>query len=510
MLIATEQFKKEVDDLFEKRKREIRGALSALDIENTENKIYYVSNNGDDSNDGLSAESAWRTTDRVSAADLCPGDAVLFCRGDIFRGGVVTRSGVSYGAYGEGEKPCIYGWDEDLASVSLWEEYDSEHHIWRYVKPIPDCGTLVFNGGECCSIKLIPSYDGTRFVCRDDESRAFDMREQMVRDLDIYWHFDSITTKEPSKGQDFAIPVVDKNSFGELYLRSDRGNPGEIFDSIEPLVKRVLFEVGGNSDVHIDNLCLKYTGNHAIAAGGKCVCGLKVTNCEIGWIGGSIQHYYGLDPNYPEGGRGSVTRFGNGVEIYGGCDQYEVSDCYIYQVYDAGITHQITTCGEKYVMKNVLYRGNVIERCVYSIEYFLEMNRGDTESYMQSIEICNNLMRESGYGWGQQRHNTDTPAHVKGWSYENRAFDFKIHHNIFDRAAYRMLHLVAKEASSCPCMYENTYIQHEGGRLGLYGPNAESAPEELAFDLLADKMVERVFGERDAKVYLLAEGTAKK
>jgi hypothetical protein len=127
MLIATEQFKKEIDDIFEKRKREIRGALSAPDIENTENKIYYVSNSGDDTNDGLSADSPWRTLGRVSGADLCPGDAVLFCRGDIFRGGVVTRSGVSYGAYGEGEKPCIYGWDEDLACGSLWEEYDRLH-----------------------------------------------------------------------------------------------------------------------------------------------------------------------------------------------------------------------------------------------------------------------------------------------------------------------------------------------------------------------------------------------
>ena len=38
------------------------------------------------------------------------GDAVLLKRGDIFRGNLVSaKSGVSYGAYGEGDKPCIYG-----------------------------------------------------------------------------------------------------------------------------------------------------------------------------------------------------------------------------------------------------------------------------------------------------------------------------------------------------------------------------------------------------------------
>lgn len=31
-----------------------------------------------------------------------------------------------------------------------------------------DVGTLVFNGGEAHSVKLIPSYIRGRFVCRDD------------------------------------------------------------------------------------------------------------------------------------------------------------------------------------------------------------------------------------------------------------------------------------------------------------------------------------------------------
>ena len=57
---------------------------------------------------------------------------------------------------------------------------------------------------------------------------------------------------------------------------------------------------------------------------------------------------------------------------------YQVSNCYIYQAYDAGVTHQVTTWGKKRVMSNVLYKDNLIEKCVYSIEYFLEMNNGDT------------------------------------------------------------------------------------------------------------------------------------
>lgn len=488
------------DKLAETRKREIRSASDALTVTGT---TYYVSNWGNDANDGLTPETAWATPARVSEAALCEGDAVRFRRGDLFRGNVQTKPGVGYGAYGEGEKPRLYGWDKGLADPALWEISDAAHHIWRMTEPILDPGTLVFNEGELHSIKLIPSYIDGRFVCRDDESRPFVMAEQMVRDLDIYWHFEDILTTKPSKGQDFPIPEMCSRSLGTLYLRCDRGNPGAVFSSIEALTRRAAFNVKSNANVHIDNICMKYIGLHAVAAGGECVQGLRVTNCEIGWIGGTIQHYFGTDPNYPEGGRGTVTRFGNGVEIYGGCKDYEVSNCYVYQIYDAGLTHQVTTNGKKRVMENVVYRDNLIEDCVYSIEYFLEMNNGDTESYMKGLEICGNFLRRSGYGWGQQRHNTHTPAHIKGWSYTNKASDYTVHHNIFDRAAYRMLHLVAAEAESCPKMWKNTYVQYLHNPLGQYGGNAVAEPPILPFDEQAAEHIATVFCDENAKVYTL-------
>lgn len=490
----------ELDALCEKRKQEILTSADALDIKG---KKYYVSSSGDDGNDGLSPTAAWRTLEKVSEAELEPGDGVLFRRGDLFRGSVIARGGVSYGAYGSGEKPKLYGWDKDLASPELWSLFDGEHNIWKLSEPILDPGTLVFNEGEAHSIKLIPSYINGRFVCRDDSEKEFDMRAEMKRDLDLYWHFDSILTENPSKGESFPIPDMTERSLGELYLRCDKGNPGAVFSSIEALTRRVMFRVGSAPNVRIDNLCMKYIGHHAVAAGGECVKRLCVTNCEIGWIGGTIQHYYGTDPNYPQGGRGTVTRFGNGVEIYGGCDDYTVSDCYIYQVYDAAITHQVTTRGNKRVMKNVRYERNLVENCVYSIEYFLEMDCGDTESYMQDIDINENILRTSGYGWGQQRHNTDTPAHIKGWSFTNRASDFSIRNNIFDRSAYRMLHLVAEKQEYCPKMSGNTYVQHKGGMLGQYGANEVSEPPILRFDDTVKDTVEHVFGDEDAHIVTL-------
>jgi len=496
---VTDEFLKQIDELGEKRKKEILESRDAIEIKGN---TYYVSADGDDKNDGRSPETAWKTLEKVTDADLSVGDGVLFRRGDIFRGFVDVHPGVTYAAYGCGDKPKFYGWDKSLADPNLWEIYDSEHNIWKLKEDILDCGTLVFNNGEAHSRKLIPSYINGKFVCREDESKLFDIAREMTEDLDIVCFYEGRMTTEETHGQTFPIPDIDDESLGELYLRCDRGNPGDVFREIEAVPRRSMFMVGNRPNVTINNLCLKYIGVHAVAAGGHSV-GLHVSECEIGWIGGSIQHYLGTDPNYPQGGRGTVTRFGNGIEVYGGCEDYVVSDCYIYQVYDAGATHQITTRGKKFKMTGIRYVNNLIEYCVYSIEYFLEKTNGDTESYIDDCEISGNIMRFSGYGWGQQRHNKNTPAHIKGWSYENTASNYSVHDNIFDRAAYRMLHLVAKKAESCPEMYDNTYIQKLGLPLGQYGANEIEEPEIMTFDEKADEKISTVMGERGAKVYFI-------
>ena len=482
-------------ELINERRSQI---LASEDNINVKGATYYVSESGDDSLDGLSEATAWRTLKKVSEAKLLSGDGVLFKRGDTFRGMIFAKEGVTYGAYGEGEKPRLYGWDKDLADPSLWENIDTDKHIWRMKEKILDPGTLVFNEGERHSRKLIPSYIGGKFVCRDDEGKDFDMRREMTEDLDIYWYFTEKMTTQESKGETFPIPDMTLESFGDLYLRCDAGNPGEVFASVEALPRRPMFAVGKNNNVKIDNLCIKYVGLHAIAAG-TCE-GLTVTGCEIGWIGGTIQHYLGTDPNYPQGGRGTVTRFGNAIEIYGGCRDYTVSDCYIYECYDAGITHQVTTFGKTFNMENVVYRNNLVERCVYAIEYFLDMLPEGDGSIMDGILMEGNILVDSGYGWGQQRHNKNTPALIKGWSYVNKARNYKIRNNIFCRSAYRMLHLVALDEESLPEMSGNTYVQHKGGMIGQYGANGKEEPEIKIFDEGAAETVERVFKDACAKV----------
>ena len=121
------------DLLAQNRKREI---LESKDNLHIIGNTYYVSCDGNDDNDGLSPSTSWKSLAKVSSAKLNKGDGVLFRRGDTFRGCITAKSSVTYGAYGEGEKPVLYGWEKNLADSSLWQEVDKERHIYKLTEKI--------------------------------------------------------------------------------------------------------------------------------------------------------------------------------------------------------------------------------------------------------------------------------------------------------------------------------------------------------------------------------------
>ncbi|HMN06939.1 MAG TPA: right-handed parallel beta-helix repeat-containing protein [Flavobacteriales bacterium] len=94
---------------------------------------YYVSPNGNDSNNGTSPSTPWKTISRVNQAPFSyqPGDRILFERGGTWRGEVLFGSSgtasqpITMGAYGTGAMPIIKG----SVAVSGWTVYQG--NIWR-------------------------------------------------------------------------------------------------------------------------------------------------------------------------------------------------------------------------------------------------------------------------------------------------------------------------------------------------------------------------------------------
>lgn len=395
----------------------------------------------------------------------------MFRRGDIFRGKINTKAGVSYGAYGKGNKPRIYGSPYDAAVEGEWIATPTPN-VYMYSRELADdVGTLVFNHGEAHAIKILKVYHADGSTTNVYTDKPFSGACDLNRDLDFYHDYQD--TKR-------------------LYLCSTQGDPAERFHSIELLTKGNI--ISAADYVHIDNLCIMYGGSHGIGSG--TTKSLKVTNCVIGWIGGSM-----LLPASFTGSRDA--RYGNGIEIYGGCDEFLVDNCYIYECYDSGITNQNQeeVSDNSRTMRNITFTNNLIERCEMSIEYYLGAQQKTTESYMENFLIEGNILRLAGYGWGTQHPEPAWAAHIKSWwMHYNKAHNFVIRNNIFDRSDANVVNIFAAQPEWLPKMKGNTYIQNlnaDGGRIG-------QPWEDHKFNEEFPAAMERLVGEKEGK-YIFVE-----
>ena len=79
--------------------------ISLAVITNSYAHVYYVSNSGNNSNNGLSKENPLQTLE-AAAQKASPGDAILLKRGDVFRESVeITAPNVEVNAYGAQDDP---------------------------------------------------------------------------------------------------------------------------------------------------------------------------------------------------------------------------------------------------------------------------------------------------------------------------------------------------------------------------------------------------------------------
>lgn len=421
---------------------------------------FYVSNDGHDDNDGTTPETPWRSLDKVNETPSVPGSVVRFRRGDLWRGQIRAKTGVTYTAYGHGDKPKLYGSPMDGATPTLWEPTDTVH-IWRFQGWPEDIGTIVFDHGKAHGIKAIVRTEKDGSTWNNTTGERFLSWRDLTADLHFY--------HDPSDGS--------------VYLHSME-NPGIRFSSIEFSVKRHGFAIQG-SDVTIDNFCVCYVGSHGVGAG--TTQGLTVQNCEFCWIGGSIQG---------EGlfGRNHATRYGNAVEIYGGCDRYTVQDCYFYQIYDAAVTHQVglsqkqkDACADL-SQTRIRYRRNVMEFCNYSIEYFLGGILEGNPSHMEDLVIEDNYMWYAGRGLCSQRPDKTEAAHIKSWNHDNPACDYHVRNNLMIDSYNMLIHIHANvrgpgDSDGMPTMEGNIFAARNGdsfGNLAFGDPTRLIYPVELA------------------------------
>ena len=304
-------------------------------------KYYISSSEGDDNNDGLTPETPLKSIRGMDKIWPREGDAILFKRGDTFRFAepITTYNSYTYGSYGEGNKPKIYGSPENYAKSDKWENY--KENIWKIPFAYNEAGGLVLNHSELVGAKR-ESIDG-------------------LKSLGDYYH-------------DF------RN--GIFYLYCDKGNPSSAYHDIEIMPAFSLFEaLHDSANIVIDNLCLKYTAGFAIHA--VNAENFTVTNCEVGFTGGKWTNAHERK-----------LRYGNAIEFWEGAKDIKVENNWIYQTFDSALTWQ-GKVGSNY--ENIAFTGNLFEYNNCDIEFF------ENDATLKNFSIKNNIMRFTSMGWGTRK-----------------------------------------------------------------------------------------------------------
>ena len=414
-------------------------AVTPADIKAEGGTCYYVSSlNGDDSNDGLTPETAWATPDalfiyktgpRLWIPKLKKGDGVFFERGSEFYPRRFFNNttcvidgieGVTYGAYGDNSKPkpTFYGsfdfgggtgnWKatewENIYEIDLVEylplelfdylpEEEREEKRDHFLHNAGDIGNIVFNGGRYKGVRVFPDLpedaetheysdpDWNPDIIEDPfgEGKTTKMMYQQGNCAE-YFISGGTTCLDPGDALRNNLEFMHDWSRGKVYLRCNWGDPKEVFDRIDLCRGCNIFF--GSKVKRIDNLCFLCSGYIAVDLGEG---GMDVTNCEAGYAGGSH------------------SSVGTGIGGYGRCEYMRVDNCYIHDVEDGPMGTQFTADIEGVELNNVILTNNVVTTSKDLVELFstkrVEGEDGLGKNKIRNAVVKNNYAVYIGYGY---------------------------------------------------------------------------------------------------------------
>ena len=462
-----------IDIISEQMKKDVLNTPNTLDIyaDKVTGDIYYVSEkSGNDENDGLSPETAWKTMANVASLKSPKrNSAILFERGGIYRGNAGMLNNVVYGSYGEGPKPLIMQSKKNYADPALWVETEWKN-VWKLTDLVTNVGIIGFDHDLFDYSES--SYHEKYGLIMNKATHGFDGPEELSGDLQFYSVLTNNSVSTP----------------GELYLYSKDGNPGSRFKSIEIGESSHIFN-GAPLNVIFDNLAFKFTGAHAIAFG-TCK-NVRVTNCVFSWLGGSVLNL---------GSTGAATNYGNAVQVYGGCNGYHVENNWMYQIYDTAVTHQRSSTTGDCIQTNVKYLSNLMEYVFWGIEFYnmpptAADLKGKKDTYRRetsNVRSAFNVLRLGGYGWGSIVRYRGSQLYCGSVLSENK--NCIAEYNIFDRATGNLVQL---PSNATEIQDKNIYIQTAGRPLGSLRGTGISCTYE------AEKEIRERWGDKNAVVIVI-------
>lgn len=136
---------------------------------------YYVSSSeGNDLNAGTSTSHPWKSLEKVNSFKPSAGDKILFKRGDEWEGTLVisasgtTGNPITYGAYGTGEKPRIYGSQE----ITGWQLHSGN----IYKAKVENNISQIFNSEDRLNVARYPN-SGYAYIDAVNSPTSFTSKE---------------------------------------------------------------------------------------------------------------------------------------------------------------------------------------------------------------------------------------------------------------------------------------------------------------------------------------------
>lgn len=482
----------------EVRKKNILSNNESLPCAST---AYYISNEGNDKNDGKSPRTAWASISKINTHNFKAGDVIYLERGGLWRGEpIVLKNGVSLSAYGKGEKPKIYGSTENGAVSKNWSLFykdDTGKKIWTYKKKLTECGGIMLGGTDTIARRIFSWYDGKKFYDVLDRSKPFDIKDALDQDLTFYCDSKPKQTKLPIPT---GPPILAEFT---VYLRCDKGNPGEIYDSIEFINQAASDQwdasINASENCTIDNLCIMFccTGVEILTDD------VTIQNCEIAYAGGFPIEYIESRSD------ACIWAQGEGIFFAGG--NVAIKNNYIHDIYGWGINFEVCRSYEETAphlpFSNNEISGNLINNCSGPISICMNLEETRNKKVFEDLKIQDNWLMNAGSGWWYDESLSQIQPEIKEKLYytslliggfgDNGENTIQVSDNIFYRGK---IYLVRTNSDNHFPVFKNNIFAQSAGSKAVWKLDEEVT---VTTDKITEQEISKKYGDGAGRVIVL-------
>lgn len=374
----------------EKKSLSLTVDYSKLPKDKSEYDIYYISDDGNDSDDGRSYLSPWKSFAKINQIQTNKPILILLDASSSFSESLkIEQSNIWIYNYSTHLQPVASNSISDgniVAAVSTslpviegsftinnWRRIDGYFSNKLYEVDLAARGTN-WQAGVNGLGNLSTSNTSINFLpWKNDLSSTFGAVLSASKD---YYSFD--------------------NGRKKMYLLS---NTGVIADKYSVSAKLIGISAKNVNNVHIIDVAVNNFSLHGIHFENCVSC--SVTDGAVKRIGGAV-----LSDNPDSGSDVSYLYAGNGIEFGGQSTNGRVTGVEIEDVFDSCLSPQ--TYNNNQQQSDFIFKDIVAENCGFAgVEISVLSNGGTTGSSIDEVKIENVTINNIGKGWSGQRYGTE-------------------------------------------------------------------------------------------------------